>query len=136
MTANTLKITFQQKDQLVESTTERLEQLEAGEAAETVAQDERFILDFEDFEDLARLMRTSNLDLIEAIVAEQPASIRQAAEAVDRDYKDVHRNLEELESLGVIEYEESGQGKKPVLRAGADSIDLSISFPSARTQST
>lgn len=136
MTANTLKITFQQKDQLVESTTERLEQLEAGEAAETVAQDERFILDFEDFEDLARLMRTSNLDLIEAIVAEQPASIRQAAEAVDRDYKDVHRNLEELESLGVIEYEEAGQGKKPVLRAGADSIDLSISFPSARTQST
>jgi predicted transcriptional regulator len=71
----------------------------------------------------------SNLELLKTIVSHQPESIRYAATAVDRDYRDVHRNLQELESLGVIEFETHGNRKQPKLRNGAETIDLSIRFP-------
>lgn len=129
MTENTLKITFRQRDDHRNAARERLRRAEASESSEAVEQDVRFILNFEEFDDIDRLMRTSNLELIEAIVSQAPESIRQAAAAVDRDYRDVHRNLKELKSLGVIEFETSGQSKKPILREGAENIDFSIRFP-------
>jgi len=129
MTENTLKITFQQAEEHRDTARERLRRAEAGETGDAIEQDVRFILNFEEFDDIARLMRTSNLELIEAIVSEEPASIRQLAEIVDRDYREVHRNLTELESLGVVEFEADGSRKQPVLRGGAESIDFSIRFP-------
>ena len=129
MTDNTLKITFKDADEHRAAARERLARAEAGASGDAIEQDVRFILNFEEFDQIEQLMRTSKLELIEAIVAEQPESIREAAAAVERDYRDVHRNLEELEALGVLEFETSGQRKKPVLRAGADNIDFSIQFP-------
>ena len=131
MTNNTLKITFKRADEHREAARERLRRAEAGETGSGIDQDERFILNFETYDDLDRLMRTANLELIEAIVDDQPASIRDTATAVDRDYREVHRNLEELESLGVIEFEDDGQRKRPILRAGAEAIDFSIQFPAS-----
>ena len=130
MTDNTLKITFKQQEQHRDAARERLERAEAGERGDAIEQDVRFILNFETYDDVACLMRTSNLELIKAIVEHQPDSIRSTAAAVDRDYREVHRNLKELEDLGVIEFEAAGQSKKPVLRAGAETIDFSIQFPS------
>ena len=129
MTDNTLKITFKQAEEHREAAGERLRRAEAGETGTAIEQDARFVLNFETYDDLDRLMRTVNLELIEAIVTDQPASIRDAATAVDRDYREVHRNLDELESLGVVEFETDGQRKRPILRAGADAIDFSIQFP-------
>ena len=130
MTDNTLKITFKQQEQHRDAARERLERAEAGKRGDAIEQDVRFMLNFETYDDVASLMRTSTLELIVAIVEDQPASIRAVAAAVDRDYREVHRNLKELEDLGVIEFETAGQGKKPVLRAGAENIDVSIRFPS------
>ena len=129
MTENTLKITFKQRNDHRDAARERLRRAEAGESGAVIEQDVRFVLNFEEFDDVDRLMRTSNLELIEAIVSQRPESIRQAAAAVDRDYRDVHRNLQELESLGVVEFETSGQRKKPILREGAENIDFSFQFP-------
>lgn len=129
MTEHTLKITFKQAGEHRDAARERLRRAEAGATGEAIEQDVRFVLNFEEFDDIARLMRTSNLELIEAIVSEGPTSISQLAAIVDRDYRDVHRNLEELESLGVIEFEADGQRKKPILREGAETIDFSIRFP-------
>ncbi|RJX47724.1 HVO_A0114 family putative DNA-binding protein [Halonotius pteroides] len=129
MTENTLKITFQQAEEHRQAARERLRRAEAGETGEVIEQDVRSIVNFEDFDDIALLMRTANLRLIETIVSEEPASIRQLAEAVERDYREVHRNLTELESLGVIEFNENGSSKQPILRDGAKNIDFSIRFP-------
>ena len=129
MTENTLKITFQQAGEHRQTARERLRQAEAGDTGKPIEQDVRFILNFEDCDDIARLMRASHLELLEAIVSEEPASIRQLAETVDRDYREVHRNLTELESLGVIEFEDDGSRKRPTLRGGAENIDFSIRFP-------
>ena len=73
-------------------------------------------------------MRTSNLTLLEAIVDEQPESIRETAEVVDRDYRGVHRNLMELQELGVIEFEADGGRKRPILRGGSETVDFSFSI--------
>lgn len=127
-TTNTLKITFGQADDQREAARKRLERAEAGETGEEIEQDARFMLNFEDFSDVERLMRTSNLTLLEAIVDEQPDSIREAAEIVDRDYREVHRNLQELEELGVIEFEEGGGRKRPILRGGSETVDFSFSI--------
>mgnify|MGYP006441106929 CR=1 FL=1 len=129
MTENTLKITFQQAEQQRKAARERLQRAENGEADNAIEQDVRSIVNFEDFDDIALLMRTANLKLIETIVAEEPASIRELADVVDRDYREVHRNLSELEALGVIEFTDDGPRKKPILRDGAANIDFSIRFP-------
>ena len=129
MTENTLKITFRQRDDHRDAARERLRRAEAGESGEAIEQDVRFVLNLEELDDVDRLMRTSNLELIETIVAHHPESIRDAAGVVDRDYREVHRNLKELESLGVIEFETGGQSKKPILRAGAENINFSFRFP-------
>lgn len=128
MTENTLKITFGEADELREAGRERLRRAEAGETGEAIEQDARFILDFEDFADIERLMRQSNLELLEAIATEHPTSIRRTAAVVNRDYKDVHRNLQELESLGVIEFVAEGASKKPILRGGTDGVDFSFTM--------
>ena len=128
MTDKTLRITFGRADEQNEAARERLRRAEAGERARR-SNRAQFILNFEDLDEVEQLMRRSNIELVEAIVTERPESIRGAAEAVDRDYKEVHRNLMELEALGVIEFETAGASKRPVLRDGAETVDFSLQFP-------
>jgi predicted transcriptional regulator len=54
--------------------------------------------------------------------------MRAVAELVDRDFKEVHRNLTELEALKVIDLNEDGRSKRPVVRF--DEIDLTLSLDS------
>jgi predicted transcriptional regulator len=62
---------------------------------------------------LSRVLSPANLELIRAIAADEPESIRETAALVDRDVKDVHRNLTELAELGMIELVQDGQAKRP-----------------------
>jgi predicted transcriptional regulator len=127
MTTNTLKITYGQRENTQQAARRRLRRADAGE--EFDEQEAAFVLNFEDLDDVERLMRRSNLQLLDVVASEHPDSIRETARLVDRDYKDVHRNLEELESLGVIEFSTEGNSKRPILRDGTEAIDLSITFP-------
>lgn len=66
-----------------------------------------------DTDALSRVLSPANLELIRAIAADEPESIRETAALVDRDVKDVHRNLTELAELGMIELVQNGQAKRP-----------------------
>ena len=134
MTENTLKITFQKAEQHRQTARKRLQRAESGQTGEAIQQDVRSIVNFGDFDDIALLMRTVNLRLIETIVAEEPASIRKLTDAVDRDYREVHRNLSELEAFGVIEFTDDGSRKTPILRDGAENINFSIRLPRTSIQ--
>ena len=127
MTTNTLKITYGQRENNQRTARERLRRAETGEAFDE--QEPAFILNFEDLDDVERLMRRLNLQLLDVVASERPESIRETARLVDRDYKEVHRNLKELEALGVIEFTSDGNSKRPILRDGTEAIDLSITFP-------
>lgn len=72
-------------------------------------------LSLPDEEALARVFSAQNLQLIRAIAQHEPSSMRRLAAIVDRDIKNVSQNLNELESLGLIDLVDEGRAKRPVV---------------------
>lgn len=81
---------------------------------------------YHDPDDIHRVTRPKNLELLRAIVQFEPESIRETARAVDRDVSQVHRNLSELEDLRLIELVEHGRSKRPTVWYDAVEIDLPL----------
>jgi len=63
-----------------------------------------------------------------AISAQGPASIREAAELVRRDYKWVHRNLSELDDRDVVEFEGGGAGQAKTPTCAYDRLESALPF--------
>ena len=122
----TLTITIGRGDQLEQETIDRIR---AAEAGEELADDEP-TLNFDSYRTLSRFLSDRNLELLETISRDHPESIREAARLVDRDYREVHRNLTELEDLGLIDFEGGGPGKakRPVVEY--DDIEVAIPLAS------
>jgi predicted transcriptional regulator len=120
----TLKVTVGERDRLDQQTRRRIKAAQDGEELN----DSQPVLNFSSYAELNRLLSPKNLELLETIANHEPDSIRESADLVDRDYKQVHRNLTELEDIGVIEFEESGPGqpKKPLL--AFDGLEIDIPF--------
>ena len=91
-------------DRLIEA----LDALDKGETPEPV-----FEVVYHDIEDLHQVTRPTNLELLRTIVREEPSSIRETARMVDRDVRQVHRNLTELKELGLINLDQEGRSKRP-----------------------
>ncbi len=124
----TLTITIGSGDQLEQETINRIRAAEAGEELD----DDDPILLFDSYRTLSRFLTDTNLELLETIITEQPESIREAARLVDRDYRDVHRNLNELADLGLIHFDgaEPGKAKRPIVNY--DDIEVVIPLGSTR----
>lgn len=120
----TLTVTIGDRDRLDRRTRRRIEATQEGEDLDDVQP----VLNVESYGELSRLLSPKNLELLEAIAEHEPESIREAASLVERDYKQVHRNLSELEDIGVIEFEGGGSGrpKKPIL--AYDGLEIDIPF--------
>jgi predicted transcriptional regulator len=120
----TLKVTVGERNRLDQRTRRRIKAAKEGEDLDHAQP----VLNFGSYAELSRLLSQKNLELLDAIFEYEPESIREAAELVDRDYKQVHRNLSELEDIGVIEFEGggSGQAKKPLL--AYDGLEIDIPF--------
>jgi Predicted transcriptional regulator len=120
----TLKITVGERDRLDQRTRRRLKTAQEGEELD----DSQPVLNFGSYAELSRLLSQKNLELLDAIFKHEPESIREATDLVGRDYKQVHRNLSELEDIGVIEFEGGGSGraKKPIL--AYDGLEIDIPF--------
>lgn len=91
--------------------------------------DDRHVLVLEDEADLQRILSPANLELLRAINAHEPESMRATATLVDRDFKEVHRNLTELEALNVVEFEAAGRSKRPFVRFDEIDVEVSLSTP-------
>lgn len=115
----TLEIRLEPTDETRAEVRETVQALERGEEVES-----EFVLTFEDEADLVRLVSEPLLGLLRAIAQHEPASMRETADLMDRDFKDVHRNLTELDAMNVIELREEGRAKRPVLRF--DALDIRI----------
>lgn len=120
----TLKVTVGERDRLDQRTRSRIK---AAQDNEDLA-DAQPVLNFGSYAELSRLLSPKKLKLLEAIAEQTPESIREAADVVGRDYKQVHRNLSELDDIGIIEFEDSdtGQAKKPTL--AYDGLEIDIPF--------
>lgn len=110
MERKTLEITVDRSEETLAAALENARNATEGEDYESL-----YRLNFESIEGLATVTKVTNLSLLRAIRQHEPESISELAEVVDRDYREVHRNLDELETLGVIEFEKAGRAKKPVV---------------------
>jgi predicted transcriptional regulator len=118
----TLHVRFRESDD--QTLEETLKALDRGQRPQT-----HFEVVFHDPDDIHRVTRPKNLELLRAIVQHEPESIREAARLVDRDVRQVHRNLSELEELHLIELVEKGSAKRPRVWYDAIDIDLPLTSP-------
>ena len=108
-----------------EGDTERVEQtLDALDRGETP--DPYFERVYNDLDELHRITRPKNLELLRTIAREQPSSIRETARFVERDVRQVHQNLEELEALGLVEFEETDRAKRPMVWYDELNVELPL----------
>ena len=120
----TLKVTVGERDRLDEDTRRRIRAAQEGAALD----DAQPVLNFGSYAELSRLLSPKNLELLEVVFEHEPESIREAAELVDRDYKQVHRNLSELEDIGVIEFEGGGTGQAKKPKFAYDGLEIDLPF--------
>ncbi|KDE59367.1 hypothetical protein EL22_22805 [Halostagnicola sp. A56] len=81
-------------------------------------------LSVEGLETFGRLFRPTNLELLEAIATHEPGSIRELARLVDRHPPEVTENVTELADYGLVDLEQDGRAKRPVV--WYDEIDVDI----------
>lgn len=127
--SNTLTIRLGERDRTRRETRERIAAAQRGESV-----DERHVLNIEREHDIARVLSEANIELLRTIAAHEPQSMRETAELVERDFKDVHRNLTELNELGIISFEEKGQAKRPVIRFDELIVDIDLPTSGAGSQ--
>jgi len=63
---------------------------------------------FESIEDLRRILTEKRFDLLLAIAHQHPGSVRELADQIGRDYKNVSEDVDLLSQLGLVELEERG----------------------------
>ncbi|SFS09903.1 Predicted transcriptional regulator [Halomicrobium zhouii] len=114
-----LHIRFERSDS--DRIEETLQAIDAGETPEPY-----FECTFHDSDQLHQVTRPKNLELLRTIAREEPDGIRETARLVDRDVRQVHRNLTELEDLGLIDFETDGQSKHPHVWYDTIEVDLPL----------
>jgi predicted transcriptional regulator len=115
----TLEVRVQPTEELHEEALENVKALESGEEVEDI-----HVLSLSSERELSRLMSEKNLELLHAIAEDEPSSMRELAEIVDRDFREVHRNLKELEKLNVVKFKKEGRAKKP--EVWYDNIEVNV----------
>lgn len=128
----TLHVYVGEANRLREQTKDMLRAVETGEEFEDVGH--THVLNFESESELARLLSPANLALLRAIRQHEPESMRDAAEIVDRDFKQVHRNLTELSELDVIDLVDDGRSKRPVTQYDDIEVHYSLVTDEASTE--
>ena len=62
-------------------------------------------------------------------MTEQPDSIRQLAERLDRDVKSIHTDLQVLTDYDIVHFEQAGRAKRPFVPYDTIEVSLEISTP-------
>ncbi len=128
----TLHVYVGEANRLRKQTKDMLRAVEEDDEFEDVGH--THVLNFESESELARLLSPANLALLRAIRQHKPESMRDAAEIVDRDFKEVHRNLTELSELGVIDLVDDGRSKRPVTQYDDIEVHYSLVTDEASTE--
>jgi predicted transcriptional regulator len=84
------------------------------------------VIIFPSVEILGKVLTPMRLELLRAIINENPKSIYALAKVVDRDFKNVHSDVKVLEQVGLITLKASGarDSMKPVAKYSGFELDL------------
>ena len=81
-------------------------------------------LTFDSFETLAKVLTPRRLELLRYVHKHPAASIRALSQALDRDYRRVHEDVETLAEAGLLERADEGTG----VSAPFDAIETRIAL--------
>lgn len=115
-------------DEAFDELEERFAALDAGERP-----DPKFEVILRREADLNRLLSEKNVRLLRVIAREHPSSIRETARLVERDVRQVHDNLHDLERLNLVRFETDGRAKRPVVWYDEIDIELPIAAGNSST---
>jgi predicted transcriptional regulator len=122
---STLRITSLPAEQAQAAAIERAERWEAGEEVPHV-------VNFEDRSRLRELLTDRRMELLEAVMEQQPESIRALADRLDRDVHDVHDDLYLLAEYDIVHFEEDGRAKQPYVPYDTVRVEVEFGLPRSR----
>lgn len=117
-----LRVTSAPKEQHQREALDRLDRWEAGEEVPHV-------INFQNPSDLRALLTDRRVELLKSVMADQPGSIRQLAERLERDVKTVHNDLQVLAEYDIVHFEQEGRAKQPFIPYDTIEVNLEISPP-------
>lgn len=115
-----LRITSEPDDVHRQGALDRLNRWQAGEEVPHV-------INFQNPSDLRALLTDRRVELLRSIMTEQPDSIRQLADRIDRDVKTVHDDLQVLAAYDIVQFEQAGRAKRPFVPYDTIKVSLEIS---------
>lgn len=82
---------------------------------------------FTSYEDLSKVFSKTRIEILNVIITKRPQSIYELAKMIERDFKNVHSDVNLLANIGLIELKEAGDprnGLIPVPKFSGIQIDL------------
>lgn len=119
----TLRLTSQPFADATADTLDRLDRWAEGEAVPHV-------VNFQDPSRLQRVLTSRRLELIRSLMDESAESIRDLADRLDRDIRQVHDDIQLLSEYRIVHLEESGGAKQPFVPYETIQIDIELSVAS------
>jgi predicted transcriptional regulator len=84
---------------------------------------------FESVEDLRRILTDKRLDMLLEVARSHPGSVRELADRLNRDYKNVNEDISLLGQLGLVQLEErGGRGAPKTPTVPYDEIRVTIAL--------
>lgn len=78
-------------------------------------------------ETVAKIFSKPRMEILRAIITQKPQSIYELAKIVERDFKNVHSDVQFLNDIGLIKLKETGdvrKGLKPIAKFSGVELDL------------
>ena len=113
----TLRITVESVDQMFDDAIEQLDS--DGPADEAVRS-------FEQIGDIRALLTDRRVEVMRTIMSQNPVSITDLADQLDRNYSDVHSDVEMLANHHIVYFDTVGQRKRPVIPYDRIRLDVEV----------
>ena len=112
----TLRITVGSTDDAVDAA---LDQLDDGVADEAVRSYPRVA-------DVRELLTNRRLEVMRAIMTQSPESISDLADQLERNYSDVHADVQTLAAHHIVYFDTDGRAKRPVIPYERVHLDVEV----------
>jgi predicted transcriptional regulator len=117
---STLRITSKPFEDHKESALDRAERWEQGREVPQV-------VNFQDASRLQRILTPRRLELVRSLMDAPAESMRDLADRLDRDVRQVHDDLQILSEYRIVHFREEGGAKKPFVPYATVKIEVELS---------
>ncbi|WP_157512811.1 hypothetical protein [Halapricum sp. CBA1109] len=113
----TLRITVEDVDQMFDDAIEQLDEDSPTDEA---------VRSFEQIGDIRALLTDRRVEVMRTIMNQDPDSISDLADQLDRNYSDIHADVEVLANHHIVYFETEGQRKRPVIPYERIRLDVEV----------